>query len=486
MNNLRVLAVLLADIHTDLHMAALDLMVKGLADIMQQACAACQLNVHAKLASHQAGQPCHFQRMAQHILAVAGAILQAADQLDQIGMQAVDTKVHHSLFALALHLNFQFAAALIHGFLNAGRVDTAIGDQALQGHAGHFTAGLVKAGKGDGFRRIINNEVTASGSFQSADVAALAANDAALHLVRGQRHHADGGFTGGIGCAAGNGLADQLTGDGITFVLHVSLIGADLHGLFVGQLIVNVLQQHGAGIFLGHGGDGFQLFGLAQLELFQLVQAGFHQFAALFQVLFLALHGGGALIQRFLLLVHAAFLAADLRAAVLDFLVGVSFQLERLVFGLDDGFLALLLGSLDGIVHDAFGFLFGRADLGFGGTLPVFPAKIITKRPAHGSGNDNQHPHQNWGHGSFTPYKTQIKCRRAQHKRNAFISGIPEKPGQPAPVLSGSYHGYTASILQRKGLTFAVQILPAIFYTKWGDNPKHTQKRIHLKPHIHK
>ncbi|MDR3976831.1 MAG: hypothetical protein Q3X33_02235, partial [Gemmiger sp.] len=100
--------------------------------------------------------------------------------------------------------------------------------------------------------------------------------------------------------------------------------------------------------------------------------------------------------------------------------------------------------------------------------------------------NDNQHQHQNWGHGSFTPYKTQIKCRRAQHKRNAFISGIPEKPGQPAPVLSGSYHGYTASILQRKGLTFAVQILPAIFYTKWGDNPKHTQKRIHLKPHIHK
>ena len=40
-----------------------------------------------------------------------------------------------------------------------------------------FRSGLVKAGKGDGFRRIVNNEVTASGSFQSADVAALAAND---------------------------------------------------------------------------------------------------------------------------------------------------------------------------------------------------------------------------------------------------------------------------------------------------------------------
>ena len=389
-------------------MAALDLMIKGLADIMQQACAACQLNVHAKLASHQAGQPCHFQRMAQHILAIAGAILQAADQLDQIGMQAVDTKVHHSLFALALHLNFQFAAALIHGLLNAGRVDTAIGDQALQGHAGHFTAGLVKAGKGDGFRRIVNNEVTASGSFQSADVAALAANDAALHLVRGQRHHADGGFTGGIGCAAGNGLADQLTGDGITFVLHVSLIGADLHGLFVGQLIVNVLQQHGAGIFLGHGGDGFQLFGLAQLELFQLVQAGFHQFAALFQVLFLALQGFGLAVQGIFLLVNAVFLTADLSTALFDLLVGLcllgidlGLQLEGLVLGFQNRFLALLVCGLDRFVHQA-GSLGLAADLCFGGLFPV----VITNKIARSctdNTHDQGHDHFDRGHRVHSP-----------------------------------------------------------------------------------
>lgn len=38
--------------------------------------------------------------------------------------------------------------------------------------------------------------------------------------------HADGGFAGGIGGAAGDGLADQLTGDVVALVLHVGLVGA--------------------------------------------------------------------------------------------------------------------------------------------------------------------------------------------------------------------------------------------------------------------
>ena len=69
----------LADVDADLHVAALDLVVKGLADVMQQAGAAGQLNVDAQFASHQAGQPGNFQRVVQHVLAVAGAVLQAAD-----------------------------------------------------------------------------------------------------------------------------------------------------------------------------------------------------------------------------------------------------------------------------------------------------------------------------------------------------------------------------------------------------------------------
>ena len=92
----------------------------------------------------------------------------------------------------------------------------------------------------------------------------------------------------------------------------------------MGQLVVHLLQQHGAGVLFRHSSDGFQLFGLADLQLLQLVQTRLHRFGAALEVLFLALHGGGALVQRLLLLVHAALLAADLGAAVLDFLVGLA------------------------------------------------------------------------------------------------------------------------------------------------------------------
>ena len=306
-------------------------------------------------------------------------------------MQAVDTQIHHSLVAFPLHLHFQFTAALIHRFLNAGRMDTAIGDQALQGHAGHFAAGLVKAGQSDGFRRIIDDQVAAGGRFQRTDVAAFTADDAALHFVAGQRHHADGGFAGSIGSTAGDGLPHQVTGDLVALILHVGLVGTDFHCLFVSQLVVHLLEQHGAGILLAHGGNGFQFFGLAQFQLFQFIQTGFHRFAAALEFFLLALHGGGALIQRFLFLVHAALLAGDFGTAVFDLFVSFALEFEGFVLRFDDGLFALLFGGFDGIVYDALCLLLRRSDLGFGGAFTAFSAKIKTKRPGDGSNNKDHH-----------------------------------------------------------------------------------------------
>ena len=95
-------------------------------------------------------------------------------------------------------------------------------------------------------------------------------------------------------------------------------------------------------------------------------------------------------------MVDAALLAGDLGAAVLDFLVCVALELEGFVLRFDDGFLALLLGSLDGIIHDALGFLLSAADLRLGGALAVFTAEVKTKRPGNSGSNKDQHHGQNW------------------------------------------------------------------------------------------
>ena len=99
-------------------------MVKGLADVMQQTGTAGQLNIDTQLTGHQTGQPGHLERVAQDVLAEARAVLQAANELDKVGMQAVNAKLHDGLIAFALHLDFQLAAALVHGLLDAGRMDT--------------------------------------------------------------------------------------------------------------------------------------------------------------------------------------------------------------------------------------------------------------------------------------------------------------------------------------------------------------------------
>ena len=64
-------------------------------------------------------------------------------------------------------------------------------------------------------------------SLQGADIAALAADDAALHLIVGQGHHGHRGLRHMVGGTTLNGQRDDLAGLGVGFVLNrasISLI----------------------------------------------------------------------------------------------------------------------------------------------------------------------------------------------------------------------------------------------------------------------
>ena len=72
------LAQALADVGADDRMRALHLVVDGLADVMQQAGLARHLDACAHLGRHRGAQVRHLHRVGQHVLAVAGAELEAA------------------------------------------------------------------------------------------------------------------------------------------------------------------------------------------------------------------------------------------------------------------------------------------------------------------------------------------------------------------------------------------------------------------------
>ena len=391
-------------------MAALDLMVKSLADVMQQTGTACQRDVHTHLACQQASQPGHFHAVGQSVLAKAGAVLQAADELDEVGVQAVDAKFHHGALALPLHLQLKVVAALLHRLLNAGGVDAAITDQALQRHAGNLAAGLVKGGQGDGLRGIVDDKIHAGGSFQRADVAALTADDTALHLVAGQGHHADGGLAAVVSGAAADGLTDHVAGDVIAVFLQVGLVGSHTDSLLVGELLVHLVQQHFAGILLAQARQGLQALHLLGTDGIHLSQTAVGLLVLFLELFFLLFQGFGLAVQRIFLLVNAVLLAADLSTALLDLLVGLcllgidlGFQAESLVLGFQNSFFSFLVSGLDCFVHQAGSLGFRAADLCLGGLFTVVVTNKITRAGSNSSNHD--HDQQNdRGHRVHSPY----------------------------------------------------------------------------------
>jgi len=82
---------------------------------------------------HHRGEARHLDRVREHVLAVARAELEPAEQLDQFGVQSLDARLEHALLAelddVALELRF----GLIVGLFDPRRVDAAILQQLLEG-----------------------------------------------------------------------------------------------------------------------------------------------------------------------------------------------------------------------------------------------------------------------------------------------------------------------------------------------------------------
>jgi hypothetical protein len=79
-------------------------------------------------------------------------------------------------------------------FFDAARLDSAIFDEGFHRPARDFAADRIEAADGDDFRGIVDHEVDAQGLFQDADVAAFAADDAALQFIGRKRNDGDGAF----------------------------------------------------------------------------------------------------------------------------------------------------------------------------------------------------------------------------------------------------------------------------------------------------
>ena len=201
--------------------------------------------------------------------------------------------------------------------------------------------------------------------------AALAADDAALHLVVGQGHHGDGGLGHMVGGAALDGPRDEFPGDGVGLFLVVGLNLLDLHGGLVGDVGLQLGDEVVLGLLGGEAGDALQHFHLGLFDggdllpgLFQLAEPPGEGLLFLLDVVGLAVQG-------LLLLLETALLLLEVGAALLDLFFVLVAGLQDFLLGLHQCLALLALGAFDGLVDDAFCLFLGAADLLFGNVLPV-------------------------------------------------------------------------------------------------------------------
>src|SRR5207248_1081615 len=137
-------------------------------------------------------------------------------------------------------------------------MDASVRDQLRQGKPGDLPADGVEARQDDGLGRVVDDQVYARGLLKGTDVAALAADDAALHLVRRQVHDRHGVLRGVVGGDTLDGRYDHVARLVVGLFLGLPLDRAgDADGIFLG-VFANGLQEHLLGRVRGKAAHALQ------------------------------------------------------------------------------------------------------------------------------------------------------------------------------------------------------------------------------------
>ena len=264
--------------------------------------------------------------------------------------QARDTGVVGGGLARLADDHVDLAAGLLDDVLDAARVDAPVGDELGESQARDLAAHRVEAADHDRVRSVIDDEVDAGRLLEGADVAALSADDAALHLIRGDGHDRHRGFGGVIHHDALDRRDDDVAGLVLGALASRTLDGAhEAHGVVL-SLLPDLLDEDCLGVVRGQAADA--------LERAHLVCLGGGELRALRSELLLPdeqlaiplLEHVRALVELFIARQQTPLQVGQIVAPGAAFLVQLPMQANLLLLRLEDEL--LLLGTRLG--HDAF------------------------------------------------------------------------------------------------------------------------------------
>ena len=125
-------------------------------------------------------------------------------------MQIVETELEGDRGAFLADLVVGLVLHLLDDFLDARRMDAAVGDEPLDRLLGDLAAVGIEAGEDDRAGRVVDDQIDAGGELEGADVPALAPDDPPFQIVARQIDDRDGRLDRMLGAAPLNRLGDVL------------------------------------------------------------------------------------------------------------------------------------------------------------------------------------------------------------------------------------------------------------------------------------
>ena len=200
----------------------------------------------------------NFHGVFQYILTIACAVFQFTQQLDQFGMQTIDTSVEGCCFAFFSDRCFHFFSGFFHHFLDTGRMNTAVYDQFFQSQSCDFSSDRIETGQDNCFGCVIDDQIDTSQCFQSTDVSAFTADDTAFHFIIRQLYNRYCCFCHMIYGAALDRICYDLSGAFVRFHFRLAFRFLDQQSCFVFYIVFYHSEDVILRFFGSQTGDTFQ------------------------------------------------------------------------------------------------------------------------------------------------------------------------------------------------------------------------------------
>ena len=133
----------------------------------------------------------HLEGVLQHVFAVTVPELKLAQQSDDLGIQASDSRVEDGFFARLPDRGLDLLFRPLHHVFDAGRVYAPVRNQLGHRYPGGLASDRVETRKRYRLRRVVNDQVNACTLFNRSYIPSFAAYQTTFHVVAGKWNGCD-------------------------------------------------------------------------------------------------------------------------------------------------------------------------------------------------------------------------------------------------------------------------------------------------------